>query len=119
MIQMEMGLPMLKKKALGTDKNNEDSDGDGQSDKFESDNGSNPLNEYSKGYEWKYIVGQCENGLLEPTDPSSEVTSCGYVDRDPVDGIPDVDENGDEIIECFPRPIYAAFDVINGSIWSR
>ena len=41
----------------------------------------------------------------------SEVTSCGYVDRDPVDGIPDVDENGDGIIECFPRPIYAAGDV--------
>ena len=71
----EDGLTNAQEEVLGTDKNNPDSDGDGQSDKFESDNGSNPLNEYSKGYEQgNYIVGQCENGLLEPTDPSSEAS---------------------------------------------
>ena len=89
----EDGLTNGEEDILGTNKEKKDSDGDGQNDKYEVNNGSNPLSEYSRSYEQgNYIVGQCENGVLEATDPSSETTACF----------------GDD---CYTWPVYAAGDV--------
>ena len=43
--------------AVGNVSNGKDSDGDGQSDAYEMNNGSNPFSEYSQSYEQS--VGQC------------------------------------------------------------
>ncbi|MDP6931403.1 MAG: hypothetical protein QGG40_00740 [Myxococcota bacterium] len=71
------GLTDAEEEEWGTDPAVEDSDGDGFSDGDEVDAGTNPTFEYSHVYEGGYNVGNCEDGVLDPTGPSGS-TSYSY-----------------------------------------